>query len=189
MSVPPFPCLYKHTPWIVARGLLPRRAWFIPVLTPITVFLLRHTRVQACTETQTGREEVRGKKSKFSSKKAKDKLIHLDRRLSEEGSEKAKRKNFKALNSYLFFAQLIHTKLRCANLFLSVMCVACLTSSLQQSQWCSWTFHRSFYPYATSCEHNTDTHRIRFCRCKEEVEVESGMVDYQCMHLCWVSRI
>lgn len=30
-----------HKPWIVASGLLPRRAWFIPVLTPLTVFLSR----------------------------------------------------------------------------------------------------------------------------------------------------
>ena len=67
----------------MARGLLPRRAWLIPVLTPITVFLLcnihTHTHphvvhtihVQAHIGTQTcGEEKVRGekKKSRFSSK-------------------------------------------------------------------------------------------------------------------------
>lgn len=32
---------HTHTPCMVARGWLPMRAWFIPVLTPIIVILKR----------------------------------------------------------------------------------------------------------------------------------------------------
>lgn len=51
----------EHTPCMVARGLLPMRAWFIPVLTPIIVFLKcgwtthSHKRKHTQTFTHEGR--------------------------------------------------------------------------------------------------------------------------------------
>lgn len=52
-------CTQWHKPCMVARGLLPMRAWFIPVLTPIIVFLKcgwtanshTHPDIHWCTET------------------------------------------------------------------------------------------------------------------------------------------